>query len=114
MEDTKVKVGVWLVIRYAEKNPKKTTLATNMHRAGVKEVLDAWLRDQMGRGKDSRKVAERDIYTIRIGVDMTCDTFFTESDTGNDGLTCGIVMHIFKRIDELVPPEPENQKKQPK
>jgi hypothetical protein len=44
------------------------------------------------RGKDNKPVIKRDEYKIRIEIDLSEDIFYTKSDTGNKGLTAGIIM----------------------
>jgi hypothetical protein len=57
--------------------------------------LISWVQDQIGRGGDDSPRVERDVYVIKLGLILEDDSFCTESDTGNKGLTCGIVMAVF-------------------
>jgi hypothetical protein len=78
----------------------RVVIGTNVKRELVGDLLADCIRDQAGRGLDERKAVERDVYHIRIEVDLSCDEFTTTSDTGNDGLTCGIVLDVFRRLDQ--------------
>ncbi len=100
----KVPVDVFLRIKYNIEHPDQSILETDMNRDGVGEVLEAWLRGQMGRGKDCRQAVERDVYTITVSVQLVDDTIITSSDTGNDSLTCGIVLQVFQDLDQFFTP----------
>lgn len=82
-----------------EKN--ETNVNTNVKQSLIEELLTDWIRaTQMGKGKDEGKPNERDVYNIRIGIDLSDDSFSTRSDTGNVSLTCGIVINYLKSLNE--------------
>ena len=56
---------------------------------------------QVGQGKDESKPKERDVYEITIDLDLRDDTFYTASNTGNKGLTVGLVMDVFNRLSDI-------------
>ena len=94
---------LWIDIEYRFAKPvdgPRVVIRTNVKHELVSDLLSDWIRDQMGRGSDDRKAVERDFYHIRIEVDLCCDEFTTTSDTGNYGLTCGIVLDVSRRIDQ--------------
>lgn len=95
------KVDVRADIEYDLNEPEKTVIRTNLKPEGLEEVLEWWLQGQLGLGKDSREPVRKEKYLISIGVRLADDTFFTESDTGNAGLTCGLVMDVFGRLKDL-------------
>lgn len=90
-----------VAIRYDIENPEKTILKTNANKSGVSEILENWLRSQIGEGRDTSTPIERDQYTIKIELNLSNDSFRTKSDTGNESLTCGIVRDVFDRLDKL-------------
>ena len=97
----KNKVDIFVEIAYDINDPNKTTIKTNAKKERVEDLLASWVQDQIGRGDDDRVANKKDMYTINIGLDLSDDTFFTESDTGNKGLTCGIVMDVFRQLGTL-------------
>jgi len=82
-------------------NPEKTVIKTNAKKEALREILEAWLSCQIGQGKDESEPNRHDTYKIKIQLDLTDDTFYTDSDTGNKGLTCGIVMDVSERLDKI-------------
>lgn len=95
------KTDVVVEVLFSIKNREKTVIRTNANKEGLKSILSNWLRGQTGSGKDTQKPNEKDEYRIVIGLDLSNDTFYTKSDTGNKSLTCGIVADVFKRLDEI-------------
>jgi hypothetical protein len=76
----------------------KTTIKTNAKPEAVSEILGAWLVAQTGKGWDSRESIRRGEYKISIKLDLSNDTFYTSSDTGNSSLTCGIVANVLQNL----------------
>lgn len=74
---------------------------TNIKPESVEEILDNWLYNQMGKGEDNSEPSKQDRYNIRIGLDLRDDSFGTESDTKNKGLTTGIVMEFSRFLSDL-------------
>lgn len=76
------------------------SILTNVRQERVAELLTDWLRAQMrGQGPDEHAAEEREVYQITISVDLTEDTFFTWSDTGNEALTTGIVAQVIRLVE---------------
>ena len=92
---------VVLKINFNLNEPDKTVIKTNARKEAISEILEAWLSCQVGQGKDSREPNRKDEYEIVIKLDLSDDTFFTNSDTGNKSLTCGLVMNVFNRLDQI-------------
>ncbi len=90
---------VFVKIKYPINNPENIEVEHNLKsdELAKEEVLSNYLRDQMGRGADKRKPAKLDIYEITIGIDLSEDRISVASNTGNDGLTAGLVMDTMKR-----------------
>jgi len=95
------KVDITLEINFNINESDKTTIRTNAKKEAIEEIFEAWLSCQTGQGKDESEPNKKDEYKIEIQLDLSDDTFFTKSDTGNKGLTCGIVMAVFERLDEI-------------
>ncbi|MBI4160726.1 MAG: hypothetical protein HY506_02350 [Candidatus Yanofskybacteria bacterium] len=81
--------------------PQKTRIETNAKRETVGEVLESWIYCQIGMGDDKREPNDMVEYQITIGLDLTDDSFTTESNTGNAALTCGMIMSILLKLDEV-------------
>ncbi len=96
-----VPVHIVLDITYNLAEPVKSIIRTNAKPKRVEGLIANWLRDQMGRGKDDAPANKKSEYKIKIGLDLTNDTFYTESDTGNKSLTCGLIISLFKCLDRL-------------
>lgn len=88
-----------LEIAFNISNPLETVIRTNAKKEALEGILENWLSCQTGQGKDRNKAKKRDLYKIKIQLDLSDDSFYTSSDTGNKGLTCGIVMDVFKRLE---------------
>lgn len=95
------KYDIVVEINYNYKEPNKSVIKTNAKKKALSEILEVWAANQMGKGLDARESNEKDVYTIRIRLDLSNDTFYTTSDTGNAGLTCGIVMGILQRLEKI-------------
>jgi hypothetical protein len=70
-------------------------IKTNCKRECISEILGEWLSCQMGAGEDHSKAKELDVYHITIVLDLSDDSFVCRSNTGNKGLTAGIVMTVL-------------------
>lgn len=94
-------VDVLVVISYLVSDPGSSVIYTNARPEALEEVLSAWVQDQVGHGRDPVPFIERSSYTIKIGLDVSTDSFATASDTGNRGLTAGLVMEIMKMLGSI-------------
>lgn len=94
------KADVVVEITFNLNNPERTIIRTNAKNEAVKEILEAWLFGQIGQGGDKREPNKKDEYKIVIRLDLSDDTFYTTSDTGNKGLTCGLVMNVFSKLSQ--------------
>lgn len=93
------KSTVFVKIKYSINNPEDVEVEHNLKsdELAKEEVLANYLRDQMGRGEDTREAARLDVYEITIAIDLVDDQISVTSNTGNYGLTLGIVMDTMKR-----------------
>lgn len=64
------------------------------------DVVEDFLRSQMGEGADPNPATEQDQYHIRLMLDLSDDTFRVEYDTGNKGLREGILMRYLEVLRE--------------
>src|SRR3990167_5814865 len=92
---------VVIEINYDINNPEKTVIRTNAKESALPELLETFLLAQRGKGKDERPPNLKDEYKITIRLDLSDDTFYTTSDTGNEALTCGIVLDVLERLDQM-------------
>lgn len=88
-------------IEYDIAQPIRTIIKTNAKREMIVEILEDWILDQIDRGASTGVAVERGSYHITIGLELATDGFATRSDTGNEGLTCGIVMQVIGILDAL-------------
>jgi len=70
---------------------------TNIKHEAHDEIVSTFLSMQMGKGRDERKLNIRDVYNIRINVDLSYDIFNVSDDCGNNGLREGILMQFLKK-----------------
>lgn len=95
------KTDIVVVIKFNIEEPENTLIKTNVKKKAVNEILENWIRSQLGAGKDDSKSVEKDIYEIVIKLDLGGDIFHTSSDTGNKSLTCGLVMDVFTNLKKI-------------
>lgn len=88
---------VFIELEYNINSGKCKILNTNIKKERIDGFLEEWVMDQIGRGRDSNSPVIKDTYRIKINCDLTYDTFYTESDTGNKGLTAGIVKQVWSK-----------------
>ncbi len=74
------------------------TLDSNIKDEMREEVLGEFLRAQIGVGADSREPADREVFTIRIEVDLSFDRFQSHSNCGNNALRDGILMSVYRDL----------------
>ncbi len=73
-------------------------VSTNIRPGLVEEFIAEWvIGGQMGKGADNSKPIKRNIYHIRITHELDYDKMSISSDTGNKGLTCGIIAHTLAK-----------------
>jgi hypothetical protein len=61
------------------------------------DILENFLRSQMGAGQDLTDPEVRDEYAIKIVLDLSDDSFYVTHDCGNKGLRDGILMDVMTR-----------------
>lgn len=96
-----MKTDISIIINFNINDEAKTTIKTNAKPEALEEILSDWIRDQAGLGEDLRNPNVSGVYEIQINLDLSGDIFTTSSDTGNDGLTAGIVQRVFGTLKEI-------------
>ncbi|QQG46340.1 MAG: hypothetical protein HYY55_00635 [Candidatus Niyogibacteria bacterium] len=95
------KADVVLEIDFDVNSPEKSVIRTNAKKEKLGETLEAWLSCQFGLGEDESELDKKDIYKIKIQLDLSDDSFYTNSDTGNKGLTCGIIICVLDNLSRI-------------
>jgi len=68
----------------------------------IPEILEAYIQTQFGKGKDEREAAVKDVYDIKLLLDLSDDTFIITHDCNNDALCLGIVLSAAETITKQV------------
>ena len=90
---------MYINIKYDLKQDK-TTIDTNIKDEMLEEMLSDVIRSQQGLGVDDSPYTHKEIYNIDIKIDLSNDNISIKSDTGNDSLTCGIIIQAFKSVNK--------------
>ena len=77
--------------------PEGYRIKSNIASERIPEILGEYLHAVIGAGEDVAEPNQQGGYRIRIELDLEDDTFRTKSDTGNAGLTAGIVLEVFQK-----------------
>jgi len=93
------KEDLYLVLKYKMASTEARIVDTNLKKEKIKDFLSNYLRVSIGSGEDDSKAKVRKEYTIRISCDLSSDTFTTRANTGNNGLTTGIIMHSLNKLN---------------
>jgi hypothetical protein len=75
----------------------KYKIKSNIKNKCILDLLWDFIERQLGKGSDGKEPIKRDVYHIRIRVDLN-DIFVFKSDTGSNALTLGIIMDVADRI----------------
>ena len=80
-------------------NKKKGTVTSisNMNQDSMIDIMEKYLELQIGKGEDNREPEKQKKYRVILEVDLSDDTIECSSNTGNDGLTAGIVMKCLQQ-----------------
>ncbi len=74
-------------------------IVSEVKREKVQEVIEELLRSQLGAGSDNNKPNNIDIYIIDIDLKLQGDIFNVKSNTGNKGLTTGILARLVVELN---------------
>jgi hypothetical protein len=75
----------------------------DVNKEGEREIIENFLRQQIGAGRDKRKLDMKSIkkdYNIRLTWYPENDRIDSASDTGNLGLRDGILKHYLEKLKE--------------
>lgn len=92
-----VSVDLFMTIVYDVKKDD-FTIESNVKPEMRGELLAEFIHSQVGAGADETPREERDVYTIKLGIDLSDDTFYVRHDCGNKGLRDGILMRVLKGL----------------
>ena len=90
-------MGLFLGIKYDIKKDE-FTFHSDIKEERQVDILEAVVRMQIGAGVDNSKANDLNVYLISIDWDLSDDSFSIKSNTGNKGLTTGIIMQAFKKL----------------
>lgn len=96
-------------IFYPHQEPRNTVIETNFKKdlEVMEEVLEDYLIDNIGaaiitgKDKESKAMADKSHYSIKIEYCIRDDTYTTKSDTGCPNLTRGIVMWVLENLSTI-------------
>ena len=80
---------------------KKSTfkISSDMKEKAYPEIIEGFIRSQIGAGRDTSKPNELDVYHITLKWYPEDDTITASSDTGNKGLREGILLDVLKQLE---------------
>jgi hypothetical protein len=82
------------------KEPEQYTYQTNIKEGHLVDIVSNFIKRQIGAGADHKPPEIRDIYHIRLEIDLTYDIFYCKHDCGNLGLRDGILVDILGRLSK--------------
>lgn len=85
-------------ISYPIDAPDKFKIKSNIRKEVLPHMLEEIVRLQMGKGEDNSKSKKCKTYRVFVDIDLNSDDFEIQSNTGNEGLTLGIVMDVLNRM----------------
>ena len=114
--------NIFIEFDYSIKEASATVIDTNIKQSYIDDFLAEIVHAQVGEGADNRKANELEVYNVLIRCDLTYDHINISSNTGNAGLTTGIIGHsignwkfseslleqIAKSEEFVGPPKPKN------
>jgi len=78
----------------------KFEVGGNVNRRGQEELVEAFLRGQMGAGEDKSKPIIRDTYKIQLKWYPENDDIEVRSNMGNKGLRDGILLKYLRDLSK--------------
>jgi hypothetical protein len=71
---------------------------TNMKMKAIPGLIENYIRDISGAGKDDTPANKWDVYEITLDIDLNDDTITVTHNCGNLGLVAGILVDILRRL----------------
>ena len=84
-----------MIINYTVNGPFEIT--GDVNKEGQAEIIDSFLRTQIGAGSDIRKPDYKDTYQISLQWYPSNDRIVASCDTGNYGLRDGILQEVLRK-----------------
>ncbi|HLD00198.1 MAG TPA: hypothetical protein VJC39_00460 [Candidatus Nanoarchaeia archaeon] len=79
---------------------KKFEVSGDVNFEGQRELVEGFLHNQIGAGRDDKTPDKKDFYNITLRWYPLNDNLEVSSDTGNKGLRDGILLEFLKRLDQ--------------
>lgn len=90
---------VTVEVEYDIKNDKFTILdTTTAKKEALSEIIENYIRSQIGSGENASKPIEREVYHIKVALNLDVDSFRVTHDCGNDGLCLGILLNLLQTL----------------
>ena len=83
-------------IQYDIKNDTMKITSTNIAESKVIDIINEFIRSQIGMGSDTNEPNILDEYHITITLDLSDDSFSCQYDCGNKGLREGILIRCLQ------------------
>ena len=77
----------------------KFTYSGDLNGNGVRDVVESFLRSQIGAGSDERRLNERKDYSIELKWHPSDDKIDVSDNTGNRSLREGILLQFLESLD---------------
>jgi hypothetical protein len=82
-------------LNYSISEKSATIAGTNIKESYIDDFLAEVVHSQVGKEKDFSKAKELEVYNILLKCDLSYDKISISSNTGNKGLTDGILTHTI-------------------
>ena len=89
---------IYIKIHYPVNEPEKFNIDTNAKPEMVDDLLNEFIRSQIGAGADESTPNDEDVFEISLRIDLSDDTWYANDNCGNKGLRDGIIMDVINRI----------------
>lgn len=74
---------------------------TNVKKEALSGVLEGYIRTQIGAGEDLSEPIDRDVYHIRMDLDLSDDSFRVSHNCGNEALCLGITLQALRETEKF-------------
>lgn len=71
----------------------------DVNEEGIKELVETFLRGQIGAGMDEREPSQRNTYRIQLRWYPTDDRIEADSNTGNKSLRDGLLINYLRTLN---------------
>jgi hypothetical protein len=77
----------------------KFEMRGDVNQDGARELVETFLRGQIGAGKDKGEPAKRKVYAIQLRWYPTDDRIEVNSNTGNKSLRDGLLLNYLRSLN---------------